>query len=149
MGHKLQAHNLSHGMETIFKKIIDRKIPADIVYEDEHTLAFLDIHPAKKGHTLVIPKKEFENIFDGDAESLGHMMATAQKVARALVASLGAQGVNIHMNNGKEAGQEVPHAHLHIIPRFVRSELFPPPPHETYEDGESASLALSIKSALQ
>lgn len=136
-------------MSTIFKKIIDREIPADIVYEDEYTLAFLDIHPAKKGHTLVVPKKEFENVFDGDAESLGHMMATAQKVAKALVTTLGAQGANIHMNNGHEAGQEVPHAHLHVIPRFVRSELFPTPPHETYEDGESATFAERIKSALQ
>lgn len=135
-------------MSTIFKKIIEREIPADIVYEDEYTLAFLDIHPTKKGHTLVIPKKEFENVFDGDAESLGHMVATAQKVAKALVVSLNARGVNILMNNGEEAGQEVPHAHLHIIPRFVRSELFPPPPHETYEVGESASLAERIKSAL-
>ena len=135
-------------MSTVFKKIIDGEIPADIVYEDEYTLAFLDINPAKKGHTLVIPKIEFENIFDADPEYLGHMMRTAQKVAHALKKAVGAKGVNIAMNNGAEASQDVFHAHIHVIPRFERGEIFPPPPHETYTDGESAELAEKIKLAL-
>ena len=66
-------------MSTIFTKIINREIPADIVYEDELVLAFLDINPVNKGHTLVVPKVAFENIFDADIPTLGHMMAVAKK----------------------------------------------------------------------
>jgi len=135
-------------MSTIFKKILDREIPADIVYEDDYTLAFLDINPARKGHTLVIPKIEFENVFDGDPEYLGHMMKTAQKIARSLKTAVGAKGVNISMNNGDAAGQDVFHAHIHVIPRFVRNEIFPPPPHETYTEGERSATAEKIKAAI-
>lgn len=135
-------------MSTIFKKIIDREIPADIIYEDDLVLAFLDIHPVKKGHALVIPKEECENIFDANPETLAHMMRIAQKIAKALMETTGAKGVNLHMNNGHEAGQDVPHAHLHVIPRFKRSEAFPIPAHEAYLDGENILLAEKIKSIL-
>jgi histidine triad (HIT) family protein len=135
-------------MSTIFKRIIDREIPADIVYEDDTVLAFLDIHPVRKGHTLVIPKAECVNIFDAKPEVLGHMMIVAQKVANALMEATEAKGVNIHMNNGHDAGQDVPHAHLHVIPRFKRGEVFQVPEHETYEDGESVLFAEKIKSVL-
>jgi histidine triad (HIT) family protein len=135
-------------MSTIFKKIIDREIPADIVYEDDTVLAFLDNSPIRKGHALIIPKKESINIFDTDAKIFAHMMVVAQKIARALMVAVKAKGVNIHMNNGHEAGQDVLHAHVHVIPRFVRNEAFVVPAHETYTDGESASLADSIKVVL-
>ena len=135
-------------MSTIFKKIIDREIPADVVYEDDTVLAFLDIHPVRKGHALVIPKEECVNIFDAKPEVLGHMMVVAQKIARALMESTDAKGVNIHMNNGHEAGQDVPHAHLHVIPRFKRGEAFVVPVHETYTDGESIAFAEKIKTAI-
>jgi len=135
-------------METIFSKIIAREIPADIVYEDEQVLAFLDINPSNKGHALVIPKKPFTNIFDGDAGVLGHMMRVAQKIARALQESVGAEGVNIIMNNEAVAGQEVMHAHLHVIPRYIDDNVFQPAQHTTYEEGESAEVAAKIKSSL-
>ena len=136
-------------MSTIFKKIIDREIPADVVYEDETVLAFLDIHPIRKGHTLVIPKETCENIFDVKPEIFAHMMITAQKIAKAIMETTGAKGVNIHMNNGHEAGQDVPHAHIHIIPRFARSEAFVVPNHETYADGERTHYAEKIKTAIK
>ncbi len=132
-------------MSTIFTKIINREIPADIVYEDDIVLAFLDISPIRKGHTLIIPKCEYTNIFDLDTEVLAHMMHIAQKIARALMLAVKAKGVNIHMNNGHEAGQDVFHAHIHIIPRFHRDEAFKAPDHETYGKDESAHLADSIK----
>ena len=135
-------------MSTIFKKIIDREVSADIVYEDDLVLAFLDISPIRKGHTLVIPKKEFENIFDGDPEILGHMMVVAQKVAKAVLKTTGATGINIKMNNGHTAGQDVFHAHLHVIPRFKHGETFIVPDHGKYSDGESVALAEKIKVAL-
>jgi histidine triad (HIT) family protein len=135
-------------MTTIFTKIINREISADIVYEDDIVLAFLDINPVNKGHVLVVPKKEFENIFDADIAVLGHMMVVAQKISHALVETVGARGVNLHMNNGEDAGQEVPHAHLHIIPRFQKGEAFVAAKHETYAAGESAVLAEKIKTAI-
>lgn len=135
-------------MEGIFEKIIARQIPADIVYEDETVIAFLDINPVRKGHTLVVPKKKFENIFDGDAETLGTMMGVAQKVARAILKATGAHGVNILMNNGHAAGQDVPHAHMHVIPRWQRGEAFVTPEHQTYSSGESAQLAKAIGEAM-
>jgi len=135
-------------MSTIFTKIINREIPADIVYEDEKVLAFLDKSPIRKGHTLVIPKIEFENIFDGDPEYLGHMMVIAQKVARALLKVTGATGVNIKMNNGHAAGQDVFHAHIHVIPRFKNGETFIVPEHESYTESESPELAEKIKIAI-
>lgn len=135
-------------MNTIFTKIIAKEIPADILYEDTETIAFLDINPIRKGHALVIPKKEFENIFDIDPTILGHMMIVAQKVAKALIKTTGATGVNIHMNNGHDAGQDVFHAHIHVIPRSKRGEAFIAPNHESYTGGESALLAEKIKENL-
>lgn len=135
-------------MNTIFIKIINREVPADIIYEDDLVISFLDISPIRKGHALVVPKRVFENILDGDEESLGHMMVVAQKVARALMTTLGAKGVNLHMNNGREAGQDVPHAHIHIIPRMKRGETYKVPDHDEYVPGESAALAEKIKTVL-
>lgn len=135
-------------MSTIFTKIIAKEIPADIVYEDDRVIAFLDIRPIRKGHTLVVPKKEFENIFDGDAETLSYMMTIVQKVAQALMTTVGAKGVNVHMNNGHEAGQDVPHAHMHVIPRFARGEAFVVTNHEVYEGSESVDLAEKIRAVV-
>ncbi|QQR64653.1 HIT domain-containing protein [Candidatus Kaiserbacteria bacterium] len=135
-------------MSTIFTKIISKEIPADIIYEDEHVLAFLDINPIKKGHALVVPKVAYENIFDCDTMTLSHMVEVAQKIARAQVATLGAKGVNLQMNNGHEADQDIPHAHIHVIPRFARFEAFVRASHEAYTDGEGAHLAEILKKAI-
>ena len=135
-------------MNTIFSKIISREVPADIVYEDAYVLAFLDIRPVRKGHTLVIPKIEFVNIFDGDPEYLGRMMVVAQKIAPAIIKATGATGVNLLMNNGEAAGQDVMHAHLHIIPRFRRGETFIVPDHDSYLQDESPELAEKIKTVI-
>lgn len=135
--------------KTIFKKIIDREIPADIVYEDELTLAFLDINPTNKGHTLVIPKTAFENIFDGDEETFGHMAKVAMRLGTTIKKALGADGINLIMNNGKDAGQEVFHAHIHVIPRFKNDETFQPPTHAEYVEGEASQIATQIIAALE
>ena len=134
-------------MGDIFEKIITREIPASIIYEDDVVIAFLDIKPINKGHALIVPKKKFRNIFDGDSEVLGHMMQVAQKVAIALQKVTGAKGINVAMNNEDAAGQDVFHAHLHVIPRFKRGEAFQPAQHVTYEDGEMDTLAETIKAS--
>ena len=136
-------------MTTIFTKIINREVPADIVYEDDTVIAFLDISPIRKGHALIIPKKESVNIFDTDPEIFAHMAKVGQKIAKALMIAVKAKGVNIHMNNGHEAGQDVPHAHLHVIPRFHRREAFKSPEHESYSKDEATQLANTIKMSIE
>lgn len=104
--------------ECIFCKIVAGELPATKVYEDEDTLAFMDIGPVVKGHTLVIPKKHFDPITETPPEVLGKLIAVVQKIAQAQYDGLGADGINVTQANGKTAGQIVPHIHFHVIPRF-------------------------------
>jgi histidine triad (HIT) family protein len=129
---------------TIFEKIIAREIPAEIVYEDDIVLAFLDIKPVNVGHTLVIPKKKFVNVFDADVDAFAHMAKVAQKIAVALRAVTKCDGVNISMNNEPAAGQEVFHAHIHIIPRFVDDGAFHGVRHLPYDETTAKQVASSI-----
>ena len=103
--------------DCIFCKIGAGEIPAATLYEDDHTLAFLDIAPAAKGHALVIPKAHCESLHDADFATLQRCLVTAQKVAAALRA-WGADGVNLLQNNGPAAGQVVMHLHFHLFPRY-------------------------------
>jgi histidine triad (HIT) family protein len=100
---------------TIFGKIIRRELPADIVYEDEHCLAFRDVNPQAPTHVLVVPKKEIDKLSSaqGDDEALlGHLMLAAGKVARQLGVG---DAFRLVVNNGARAGQTVFHLHLHIL----------------------------------
>ena len=135
--------------KSIFTKIIDREIPAAIVYEDDKVIAFLDINPINKGHTLIVPKEAFENIYDGSPENLGYLMQVAKKVSLAVAKAMDADGVNIIMNNNESAGQEVFHAHLHVIPRFKDDQAFPTPKHDAYEEDEEALVATQIQAAIE
>ena len=102
----------------IFEKIVNREIPAIIVYEDEDTLALMDIGPIIKGHTLVIPKTCYDPVTETPDDVLAKLISVCKRIAAAQVKGLGADGVNIIQNNGKIAGQEVPYIHFHVIPRF-------------------------------
>ena len=135
-------------MDDLFLKIIAGDIPSARIYEDAQVVAFLDINPNNKGHALVVPRQKFRNIFDGDSELLAHMMVVAQKIARAQSESLHADGVNIIMNNEAAAGQEIFHAHLHVIPRFTGDHSFPAFPHKEYDVGEIDIFAEKIKNAM-
>lgn len=135
-------------MDSIFTKIINRDIPAEIIYEDETVVAFLDIKPINYGHTLVVPKKPFENIFDGDAETLAHMMKVGQKIGQALVAAKLADGVNLIMNNGAAAKQEVWHAHLHVVPRKTNDHSFTSPIHVETTPEQNKITQAALQAAL-
>jgi len=132
-------------MATIFEKIIAREIPAHIVYEDAVVVAFLDIKPVHVGHTLVVPKTPFADIFTGDPETLGQMMMAATTIGRRLKERLGADGVNLVMNNGAAAGQEVFHAHLHVIPRYTGDGAFTPPTHDNTTPESLAATAEKLR----
>lgn len=103
----------------IFCKIINKEIPCYKIYEDEYTLAFLDIEPTSYGHTLVIPKKHVVNMLDCDNETFKHVTNTLHKVIQHYKDVLNIEGVNILNNSGELAGQTVYHLHYHIIPKGI------------------------------
>lgn len=105
-------------MDCIFCRIVAGEIPSHKVYEDDHTLAFLDINPATRGHTLVIPKQHAADIFDIPSEAISAVSRTVQRVARIMRSTLRPDGVNTVQNNGPAAGQVVMHYHMHVIPRW-------------------------------
>ncbi len=105
-------------MSSIFSRIVNGEIPTAKLYEDDLTLAFLDVNPATRGHTLVICKEERPGLLDLTPEQLTAVALTTQRVARALVAVLQPEGFNLVQNNGAAAGQVVFHYHVHIIPRW-------------------------------
>ena len=135
------------GENGIFMKIVRRELPAHIVYEDEETLAFLDRSPNVPGHTLVIPKKPYRNVFDIDEASWQAVMRTVRKIAPAVRDAVGAKGVHINSNHEPEAGQEVFHLHVHIIPCVERDFDFCWPKLEPTEDDRS-SVAQKIRETL-
>jgi len=122
--------------ECVFCKIVKGDIPSAKLYEDENILAFLDIMPANKGHALVIPKKHYEVLVDIPIDELEKLMDELKKITEAVIEATKAEGFNILMNNKKVAGQLVPHAHFHIVPRFSDDGLEFKWPSKKYEEGE-------------
>lgn len=102
----------------IFCKIVDGEIPCYKVYEDDDVLAFLDISQVTKGHTLVIPKKHYENFLATPKEVMHKVMDIAQMIGQIEIKMMGAVGVNILTNCYEAAGQTVKHFHVHVIPRY-------------------------------
>lgn len=114
---------LTYQDDNIFAKILRGELPAYKVYEDEHSLAFMDIMPQTPGHTLVISKTPAENLFDISAEALAYTIATTQKVAKAVKKATKAGGIMIAQLNDATAGQTVFHLHFHILPRYDGIDL--------------------------
>ncbi|WP_288734424.1 HIT family protein [uncultured Parabacteroides sp.] len=129
-------------MATIFSRIVAGEIPCHKVAEDEEFFAFLDINPVAKGHTLVIPKKEIDYIFDLEDALLGRMMAFAKRVARAQEAAIPCKRVGIAV-----MGLEVPHAHIHLIPITEESDMYFGGEKMTITQDELAAVAALIKKA--
>lgn len=106
----------------IFCQIIDGNIPSYKVYEDDNYLAILDISQATYGHTLVMPKKHYDNILEMPSEEIKELMALTQKIAKDNITKLNAKGVNILTNVNEVAGQTVMHTHVHILPRYSEKD---------------------------
>jgi histidine triad (HIT) family protein len=104
--------------DCIFCSIVAGDIPARVVYEDDETLAFLDANPLAPGHTLVIPRAHHERLTDLDDDTVSAVFQALYDLTGAVEAGVDADGSNVAFNNGEAAGQEVPHVHGHIIPRF-------------------------------
>lgn len=107
---------MAYDDNNVFAKILRGELPCHKVYEDEFSLAFMDIMPQADGHTLVIPKAPAVTMFDLEAAALGQLMGTTQKVAAAVKKAFEAPGIVLFQLNGAEAGQTVPHLHFHILP---------------------------------
>jgi histidine triad (HIT) family protein len=126
-------------MASIFTKIVNGEIPCYKVAEDDNFLAFLDIYPLVKGHTLVIPKKETDYLFDIDDKELGDMMIFAKKVARAIDKTIPCERVGVAV-----LGLEVPHAHIHLVPINGIYDIDFSKPKLKLEQDEFLSIAESI-----
>lgn len=105
--------------ECLFCKFAKKEIPCKIIYENRKVMAFLDINPAGKlsGHTLIIPKKHYEQLEEIEDDYLEEIIKTAKRLSKAIKKASGAEGLNLIQNNGKAAGQAIMHAHFHLIPR--------------------------------
>jgi histidine triad (HIT) family protein len=107
----------------IFCRIAQKQVPANRVYEDEKVLAFLDIRPLNEGHTLVIPKAHYENIFDVPQELNAYIHGVTKQIAIAVKKATNADGISIIQQNGKAANQDIPHLHVHVIPRYEGQKM--------------------------
>jgi histidine triad (HIT) family protein len=144
---KSERRAMAYDDNNIFAKMLRGEIPCHTIYEDDDTLAFLDIMPRSDGHALVITKEKARDLFDISPEALGKLMAVVQKLAPKIKEAVGAEGVLIQQFNGAAAGQTVFHLHVHIVPRKEGEAL---KPHAgTMEDqAKLAATAEKIRKAL-
>jgi histidine triad (HIT) family protein len=138
--------------ECIFCKIIEGEIPAERVYEDEDVVAFLDANPLAEGHTLVVPREHVERVSGLDPDLAGRHFRPVPEIAGAVQEAVDADGATMAWNEGSAAGQEVPHAHLHIVPRWDSDRHGPI--HALFQaqgevEVDEADLAQSVRAELQ
>lgn len=136
----------------IFCKIAAGELPGEIVYEDEHVIAFMDIMPVSKGHVLLIPKTHRENIYEMTSEESSHLFAVAPSIATAIQEAFEPKGLNLVQNNGAAAGQAVFHFHLHFVPRYGETDGYQPTWNQRADEFPTEliqQLAVDIKQKLQ
>jgi len=139
---------MSDSQDTIFGKILDGEIPCHKVYEDEYVLAFLDVGPLSRGHTLVIPKERRAFLHELSDESAAAIGRVLPRLSRAVLKATGAKAYNILQNNGPTAHQAVMHVHFHIIPRTMDGGLGVGWPARGLEDEDARELVADIQAAL-
>ncbi len=127
--------------ENVFGKILRKELPAHIVYEDDDTLALMDIMPRAPGHCLVIPKAPARNLLDVSEESLASVIKTVRKISHAAMQAFNADGITIHQFNEDAGGQVVFHLHFHIIPRHLGEPLAQAPAQMANQDELRANAA--------
>ena len=138
---------MAYDNSNIFAKILRGEIPCVKVYEDDKTLAFMDVMPQAQGHTLVVPKEAAENVLDLSEDGMAAMMATTQKIARAIKLALDPDGIVLTQFNGPAAGQSVFHVHFHVIPRKA-GDLLAPHARGMVDARTLEPIAAKIRSAL-
>jgi histidine triad (HIT) family protein len=134
--------------DCIFCKIVSGKASAVKVFEDDHSLAFLDIHPLNPGHTLVIPKKHYPSMVEMPPDEVGGVFESVAKVMRGVKKASKADGINIGQSNGRAASQEIFHMHVHIIPRH-NHEMPCFPERKIASEADLEQIGRMIKSAIE
>ncbi|VVB66195.1 HIT domain protein [Candidatus Gugararchaeum adminiculabundum] len=122
--------------DCLFCKIVRGEVPSCKVYEDEHFIAFLDLYPANKGHTLVAPKKHATGLLEIPPKEAERLVDVVQKVARSVKNATKADGFNVLMNDGKAAGQIIFHVHFHVMPRYGDDKMRIGWERQIYKEGE-------------
>ena len=143
----MENNNKSNGAGCLFCNISKGGEPSSKIYEDKNTYAFLDINPTNKGHTLVISKTHYCNIYDLPEKELCDIMKTVKKLSLVIKKTMNAGGINILLNNGRVAGQLISHAHVHIVPRF-ENDGFRHWKGRSYETGEIEQVAEQIRKSI-
>jgi len=133
--------------KTIFAKIADGEMKADIVWQDDKFIAFLDVLPIEPGHTIVAPKRMADSLEDLSNEELSDFMIAVQKIGSAMMRGLGVKGYSIFLDNKDAANQHIPHVHFHVVPR-AEGDGLGRWPQNAYDEGESERYASLIKDAL-
>ncbi len=132
-------------MATLFSRIISGEIPASVLYEDHLCIVILDIAPVNKGHALVIAREEYETLADCPDDVLAHLFSVSKRVIAQMEQELSIDGYNILVNNRSASGQEVPHLHIHVIPRYEKDQKTPRFSKEQYGPGEMEKMAETLK----
>ena len=135
-------------MDCVFCDIANKKEDAEILFENDHIMSFLDIRPVNFGHALVIPKMHYENFLSVPSGELDELIETTQFLSRYITEGLKADGFNIIINNGSAAGQTIYHFHFHIIPRFEKDFNFKPN-FKIYSEGKMKEFADIIRDKLK
>ena len=133
--------------DCIFCKIVKGEIPASKVYENDTVVAFLDIAPVNIGHSLIIPKGHYKNIYETPEEIMTEMMKVAKILSKSIKEGLSADGINVTMNNDPAAGQIVMHSHIHIIPRLASDGFGMWHGQRPYKEGEREEVVKKITQA--
>jgi histidine triad (HIT) family protein len=131
--------------DCIFCKVLAGEIPSERVYEDDHTVAVMDINPWTRGHAVVIPRKHAENLFEIEDAELEHVAVAAKRLATKMRDTLGCDGVNLLQSNGRAAWQTIFHLHVHVIPRYDGDPLELPTRPQPAKPEELAEVAEEIR----
>ena len=140
---------MSEAAKTIFGRILDGEVPCHRVYEDEHVLAFLDIGPLSRGHTLLIPRERVARLDELSGDSAAALGRVLPRLCRAVMRATGASDYNVLANTGEGAGQVVMHVHMHIIPRYGDAGLRKRWEPGVLDEDDARRLARDIQTALQ
>jgi histidine triad (HIT) family protein len=133
--------------ECIFCSIAAGTIPATIIDEDEHTVAFMDINPWARGHALVIPRTHARDLHEIDPDALARVMASAQRIAARMIERLDCEGVTLWNSTGTAAGQVIFHVHVHLIPRYPADGPVEIRPRERADEDDLAAVAAQLTAA--
>jgi histidine triad (HIT) family protein len=148
--HTFYFQNSFSMRDCTFCQIVAGQLSAEVIYEDEETIAFLDIAPVARGHTLVVPKQHARNLFDIDTVLAARVAQVTAHIAPHLVAAVGADGLTVSQNNERAAGQDVFHYHVHLIPRWERPKGFPRLlGRPSLSRGELAAIGQSIRDQMR